>query len=255
MHAEWRRRPEGAVPVLGGFDLDAARALVVGALVAAPDGSELAPDDAVRFVQALGIPVAAQRVVASASDAAAAAVEIGGTVALKALGRSPTAKTEGAGVALDLHEPEAVARSFERMRAALGDAAARAVVQAMLPPGGDARVCLAPAPIVGEAIAVGPGGAAGAQFGRAARAVLPLTDVAATELVTAAGIAASLGPAGAASVADVALRVAAAAEAIPELAAVTLDPLIVGPDGASATDVQVRVQPERPTPPGSTRRL
>jgi hypothetical protein len=174
---------------------------------------------------------------------------------LKAQHRSPTAKTELSGVALDLHGPAAAVSSYERMAEALGDAALTATVQAMLPPGGDARVSLEPAPIVGAAIAIGPGGAAGALLGERARSVLPLTDVAATALVAEAGIAEGLGPEGSAAVADIALRIAAAAEAIPELVELTLDPVIVGPDGACATDVHVRVEPERPAPPGGTRRL
>jgi hypothetical protein len=49
--------------------------------------------------------------------------------------------------------------------------------------------------------------------------------------------------------------VAAGAEAVPELAAITLDPIIVAGDVAWATDVHVRIEPERPTPPQGTRRL
>ena len=64
-------------------------------------------------------------------------------------------------MALDLHSPEAVAASYERMAASLGPVMTGVVVQEMVGPGVDVRVTLDPAPVVGAAIGLGIGGAIG----------------------------------------------------------------------------------------------
>ena len=207
-YAAWRDRPAGIVPDLEGVDIAAARAIVVDALVAEPEGGPLPTGSAVELVRSLGVRVVEQREVGSAAEAARAAEEIGCPVALKARGRAPTAKTELAGVALDLHEPADVAGSYERMVEALGEAATSATVQAMLPPGGD----VAGLPRAGA----DRRGRRGDRSGRGRRRPSSASGPAAScpsptsppPSSSAAGIGEGLGPEGSAAVADVALRLA-----------------------------------------------
>lgn len=254
-HGEWRRRPAGVVMAPEDLDLAAARA-VVGRAVA--DGaSVVANEEAVALAGAIGLRVAAARVACSADEAveAAAAVAGGGPVALKALRRGPGAKTEAAGVALDVHGPDDVRTTYERMASSLGPLMDEVVVQAMVPPGVDVAVTLTPAPIVGSALEVGPGGVAAALTGPTARTVLPATDVAVADLVARSGLAGALGPAGSTALADVVARVAALADDVPEVVAITVNPVIVGPAGAWCTDIEVEVAPWVPGPADSARRL
>ena len=254
-HGEWRRRPVGADVEPDGSDLDAARAVVSGALA---DGRRrLANAEAVRLCEAVGLGVAPSRVVGDpeAALAAAAAVADGGPVALKAVRRTPGAKTEASGVALDVHGPDDVRRTYERMAATLGPLMDEVLVQAMVPPGFDVAVRLTPAPVVGAALELGPGGAIARLVGPTARTVLPATDVAVRDLVDRSGLADALGPAGCDALCDVIARVAHLGEEVPEVVAVELNPVIVGAEGAWCTDLAAEVALWVPGPPESVRRL
>lgn len=282
-YGTWCRRPVGEPPRFGtDLDLGAARAVVADALAAAGPLTEgpmpavagaypavgspqyqglravgwgspslrLRPEEAVAVLRAAGAQVVEQRVAATAAEAAEAAEAIGGTVALKAIGRPPWAKTELAGVALDLHGPEAVAASWARMAASLGDAMTGAVVQAMVVPGVDVQVGLDLAPVVGMAAGVGPGGAGPGGGVPAARAVLPLTDASAAELVARA-----MADAGRDAVADLLLRLSVLAEEVPQIHRLVLNPVIVSGGAAWVTDIELDVRPAADEHPDDVRRL
>jgi acyl-CoA synthetase (NDP forming) len=252
-HGEWRRRPAGEVAVPEGVDLDRARAVVDAAL--RERRRWLRTDEVTALLGAAGLAVARQEVVTDAGGAVEAAARIEGAVALKAVGRQRGAKTEAAGVALDLHGDDDVRRAHERMARQLGAAMDEAVVQAMVPPGQDVSVTLAPAPIVGAALGIGPGGALGGLLGPTARTVLPLTDTAASEAVTRSGLRGALGPDGVVALCDVLARVAHLAEEVPEVVELTLNPVIIGRGTAWCTDASVAVEPFDPGPPPGARRV
>ena len=54
---------------------------------------------------------------------------------------------------------------------------------------------------------------------------------------------------------DLLLRLGAIADAIPEIAQVRLNPVLVGPSGAAVTDARIRLEPWRPDPRPEVRRL
>ena len=248
-YASWRAKDPGADVEPPGVDIAAVHSLVAGE-------GRLSPDDAVRLAAAAGLRVAPSRLVCDLDAAVAAAVELGGAVALKAVRRGPGAKTEAAGVALDVHGPDDVRRAYERMVATVGaEVMGEVLVQAMVPPGVDVAVRLVPAPVVGGAVEIGPGGAAAHLMGTTARMVLPATDVAIADLVAASGMADALTPAGCEALGDVIARVAYVAEEVPEVVRFEVNPVIVGSDGAWCTDVAAEVEPWVPGPPESTRRL
>jgi acyl-CoA synthetase (NDP forming)/RimJ/RimL family protein N-acetyltransferase len=253
-HSAWLARAPGVLAPASGADPEAADGIVATWLDEHGPGTlDIATAGA--LLEAAGATVVAQQVVASVSEAAEAAAAIGGPVALKAIGRPATAKTEGAGVSLDLQAPDDVAASWGRMEEALGGAMTGGVVQAMVAPGTDLRIVLEPAPIVGAAIGVGLGGVIAGLAAPAARGVLPLSDVAAADLVDRAGLGSLLDDAGTAAVGDLLLRVSWLAEEVADIERLELNPVIVSGDRAWVIDSTVEVAPGHDHPPDDLRRL
>ena len=119
-------------------------------LTARPTGTLLPLSEAEALLKAYGVSVSAGRAVTS-EQAAAAAVELGFPVALKAAGMVRRGRSERAGVALDLHDTSEVHRAWQGMADELGPAAlVEVVVQAMAPPGAELRVAVEPHPPLGR---------------------------------------------------------------------------------------------------------
>jgi acyl-CoA synthetase (NDP forming) len=253
-YGTWLRQPVGEVPALEGLDLDAAERVVRGWIErAAVDHLDFR--DVSSLLAAAGLSVVEQRFVADAAEASAAAATIGRPVALKAMGRGPGAKTEVAGVALDLQNADEVAASWPRMAASLGAGMTSALVQAMVPPGLDLRIVLEPAPIVGSVIGVGAGGIHPRTLAPVARAVLPLTDVTARALLAAAGIDLMIEEARLDAVVDVLLRISVLADEVPHLERLDLNPVIVSDGRAWMVDGSATVIPNPDQAPEDLRRL
>jgi acyl-CoA synthetase (NDP forming) len=231
--AEWLRRPQGLVPKLG-VDRRTARKLV-------EDSSEgwLDPDRTRRLLWAYGLPLVAERPVASADDAVIAAEEIGYPVVIKTA-EAGAHKTERGGVAIDLRDPKAVREAAERIGAPL-------LIQPMVRGGVELLVGAVQDPMFGPLIAVGPGGTLAELIGDAAFRLAPLTDIDALELAHTgkAGILLSgfrgAPPADSDAVEDLLLRVSQLANDFPELAELDLNPVIAGPHGCVIVDARVRV--------------
>lgn len=249
-YAEWRDRAEGVVPDLGDLDRDLAREIVADAVAAAPTGCWLDPVAAEGLLAAFGITMPPGRAVVDADDAVTAAEQIGWPVALKATGLERFSATEAGGVALDLHDADALRAAHGRMAALLGAAMHPAEVQAMVPAGVDVRIAAHQHPSYGGVLVLGLGGALGPTEAAPPVRVLPLTDVDADSLV----VASSVGPllaerpgaaAASAALSGVLVRLAALVEAVPEIAEVVLDPVMVSADGAAITKAAVRVAPWR----------
>jgi acyl-CoA synthetase (NDP forming) len=136
-HALWKRRPEGIVPDVSalGIDIDRATDLVAHALEVRPAGTLLPWSVATELLDAFGISVAPGLAVASLEAAMAAADDLVYPVALKAMGMKRRGRSEAAGVALDLHNPEAVRGAYERISQSLGLGMSESLVQVMTAPG------------------------------------------------------------------------------------------------------------------------
>jgi hypothetical protein len=173
---------------------------------------------------------------------------------VKALGRSRQAKTEAAGLALDVHSEAELAATLERICASLGDGAWPVVVQPMAPPGLDVAVGVVDHLVVAPALTLGPGGAAGEGTAGTAH-VVPLTDVDAQRVVAGLPLAGLLDPGARGALEDLVLRVAALVEAVPELTGLELNPVVVSAAGASIVDARVRVAPVDRNPLPPVRRL
>jgi acetyl coenzyme A synthetase (ADP forming)-like protein len=259
-HSTWKRRPLGQVPPLDGVDTGAASAITKAYLTEEPDGGWLAPDDAVAMLRAFGMATAGEIAVSSPETAAAAAVQLGGPVALKATGATILHKSDVGGVHLDLNTPDDVASAYSAMKTHLGSAMEGAIVQPMLS-GVELIAGVISDPLFGPVVMFGSGGTAVELFGDRVLRILPLTDQDAHEMVRSIrGAPLLFGHRGApacdvAAVEDVLLRVARLADAVPQVAEMDLNPLIASPSGAVAVDVRIRLAPWRRHAETEVRRL
>ena len=270
-YAEWQRRPHGTVPEIAGTD-DAAA--LVSRLLAGGDGRPAADDrrrvavppperwldaeQAADLLATVGVTSLPQRLVSTAEEAVAAAGQIGYPVAVKATGLERLAKTEAGGVSLDVHGDDEVREAHRRMTELLGAPMHPALVQAMGPKGVECWVGVHQHPASGAVITFGPGALATQAVEQMAMRILPLSDVDASWMVGASTVADSLDTLGveaALAVEDLLLRIAALADAVPEVALVRLNPVIASPAGYAITDARIRLAPWHTDPEPAVRRL
>jgi acetyl coenzyme A synthetase (ADP forming)-like protein len=259
-HSKWKTSTPGRVPVLDGVDAGAAHAIVKQYLAANPDGGWVSPGEAVALLRSFGIATAGEAAVSSAAEAAAAAMELGCPVALKAVGPTILHKSDVGGVRLDLATPDDVAAAYASMSAALGAAMEGGLVQSMLR-GVELITGVVSDPLFGPVVMFGSGGTAVELFGDRVLRILPLTDQDASEMVRSIrGAPLLFGHRGAPpcdvrAVEDVLLRVARLADEVPQLLEMDLNPLIASPHGAVAVDVRIRLVPWRHHAETEVRRL
>ena len=264
-YGEWLARPAGTLATADELRLDVAavQVRVAELLDASPDGRTLEHAEAADLLALAGLPACPTVVVHGPDEAVAAARAMGYPVVLKASGVGRYHRGEVGGVALDLHDDDALRAAFGRMVTALRSAMEPAIVQKAVPGGADVLVAGQQHPAFGGVVTVGLGGAAAAANTDLPVRVLPLADTDAHELVAASQVggllageeAGGLGSAAEAGLSHLLVRFAALLEQVPELAGVVANPVIVGPGGASITDAWVHVAPYRlPTAP-EVRRL
>ena len=247
--AEWLRRPAGIYSELDGIDRKAAETLVAGVLRSSND-VWLAPPQVRELFTAYGIPLVAERLVASADEAVEAARELGFPVVVKSAAAGAH-KTETGAIALDLANDDAVRAAVERIGAPV-------LVQPMVRGGIELLAGVVEDPVFGPLVAFGPGGIFTELIGEAQFRLAPLTDVDAEELVLTgkagrlvAGFR-GMPPADAGVLIDLVLRLARLADDIPEIAELDLNPVIALPESCVAVDARVRVRPDSRAPRSKT---
>lgn len=258
-HALWKRRPEGLVPDVDalGVDLGRAAVLVQHALDVRPSGTLLPWSVAADLLGSFGIGVARGVAVTSVEAAVDAADALGYPVALKATGMTRRGRSEAAGVALDLHDARGVRAAYGRMQQSLGVGMAEALVQAMIDPGLETAVGIRHDPTFGPVVTFGLGGAFARAIADTATRVTPLTDRDAYDLVRAARAWSVLaeGDYAIEAVEDLLLRVGLLADWVPEVAELSMNPVLVSASSAIAVDVSVRVSPAPADPMAEARRM
>jgi hypothetical protein len=254
-YAEWCRRPQGTEIDID-VDLQAASTLVTEAIGGSDGLVTLDPAASAQLLRHAGIRVARAVPVASADEARAAAASLGTPVTVKAGGLA-RGRTEAAGVALDLQDPDEVAAAYTRMAGALGPRLAPALVQEMVPSGVDVLVGVEQHDTFGPLVSLGVGGASADAAGPPERRVLPLTDLDAAELVRSGRAAGLLAVPGVdvAALEDILLRIARLAFDVPELVGLRANPVIVSDAGAAVVDVTACVAPLAAPPAPALRRL
>jgi len=248
-YSAWRQRPPGAVPLLDAFDAEGAQQVVDAFLDLTPTGGWLPPAQVIDLLAACGIEVLREAEATSAADSAAAAVDLGLPVALKASGPTVPHMTDVGGICLDLQSADAVRDAYDAMTEAIGSAMTGAVVQQMADPGVETVIGMVLDQSFGPLVMFGLGGAAAELMMDRSFRILPLTDVDAAELVRSLAASPLLfGYRGTAPVAvdrleDVLQRVARLAELSPQIAELELDPVIVSATRVQIATARVRIDP------------
>jgi len=262
-YGTWRQRPEGQVPELADVRHDEAAALLAAALADGTGPGWLPPEEVARLLACYGLPMAEWRLAGSPEAAGAAANELGGPVALKAVAPRLVHKTEAGAVRLGLAGTEAVQAAAAEMAAAVaaeGYAVDGFVVQRMVGEGVELLVGVVHDASFGPVIACGAGGTAVELLKDVAVRITPLTDLDAAEMVRSLATYPLLdGYRGApradvAALEDLLLRVSALVEAHPTIAELDCNPVKVLPDGVVVVDARVRVEPATPPLPLAARR-
>ena len=263
-YATWRRRPEGQVPELPEARRDEAAALLAAALADGPGPRWLAPEEVARLLACYGVPVAEWRLAGSPEEAGAAAAELGGPVALKAVAPGLIHKTEAHAVRLHLTGADQVRTAAGQMAAAVaaeGYTVDGFLVQRMVGEGVELLVGVVHDASFGPVVACGAGGTAVELLKDVAVRITPLTDVDAAEMVRSLQTFPLLeGYRGApradvAALEDLLLRVSALVEAHPEIAELDLNPVRALADGVMVVDARVRVEEvSHPIPLAARRR-
>jgi hypothetical protein len=115
--------------------------------------------------------------------------------------------------------------------------------------------------LFGPLLAFGAGGLAAELPGDRAFRSLPLTDLDAADLVRTGPVARLLAgvsgapPANLPALEELLLRVAQLADTVPEIAEMALDPVVAGPETATANSIRVRLAPPPARPEQGLRRL
>lgn len=241
----WRQTDPGRVPTLVGINVDRAAAILEPAV-----GGWLPMPDVDALLRCYGIPTLDLRAVATAEAAAAAADQLGGPVALKALGPSLLHKSDAGAVRLGLPDGAAVRAAAEQMLAqltAIGHPVENLLVQRMGPQGVELIAGMIHDPTFGPVLACGAGGTLTELLHDVAVRLTPLTDLDASrmlrELRTFPLLDGYRGatPCDVESVEQVLLRVSRLAQDHPRLAEIDINPLTVTSDGAVVVDARVRV--------------
>jgi acetyl coenzyme A synthetase (ADP forming)-like protein len=255
-YGEWRRRRPAAPPKLEGLSRDEAAAIVSLALRRG-DGW-LPPEETRSLLSCYGLPVVEQRVAEDAERAGAAAEELGGEVALKAIAPGVVHKTELGGVRLRLRGADAVSAAAREMDAAFrakGHTPTGFLIQRMIGEGAEMIVGVVHDRQFGPVVACGAGGVMVELLRDVSVRLAPLTGDDASEMIQSlrtyplltgfrGSPACDVG-----ALQDALLRVSALVEDLPQIAELDLNPIMVHRTGAAVVDARVRVAPSAPPLP------
>nr|WP_281352472.1 acetate--CoA ligase family protein [Phytoactinopolyspora alkaliphila] len=262
-YGTWRRRRHGQVPAVGGVDAAAARALVDSLLAAsAEDTVELAPTDVADLLQHYGVELTPMTPAPTLDDALAAMKRFGTEVVLKATASHLRHRPDLADVWRNIDTADEMRDAWETMSRTLADPAdAGFVVQPMAAGGVPVAIWGREDPMFGPVISFGISGVATELLSDRAYRIPPLTDVAAAEMVREVKAAPLLFGyrggimADVKAVEDLLHRVSRMADDLPELAAIELNPVLVGEEGVAVVNAAARLSRLAPRPDWYARRL
>ena len=210
-----------------------------------------------------GLPLIEQRVVKTVEEAGAAADEIGGQIALKAIAPGVIHKTEAGVVRLHLNGAEAVraaAREMSEKLSSLGHHASGFVVQRMAKRGVEMLVGVVHDRQFGPVVACGAGGVQVELLRDVSVRLTPLSNEDASEMIRElktypllSGFRGSV-PVDVTALEEGLLRVSAMVEDLPQIAELDCNPFVVHETGAAILDARIRVTAVEPRPLVGVRR-
>jgi acyl-CoA synthetase (NDP forming)/RimJ/RimL family protein N-acetyltransferase len=256
-YAEWRDRDPGAVPMVA-VDTQAAKLVVNRVLAEQPAGRELTEAETAALLGAYGINLVPQFAVSSLAEAVAAGDQLGWSVVLKATSGAVRGRPDLASVHRNIDNAAEMAEAWKDLRQLVAEigladddvlSAAIPVVQAMAPPGVALIITSREDAAFGPIVSLGLDGIPSELLGDTVYRVPPLTAVDAAEMVRELKAAPTLlGRYGApgvdiAGIENLLHRVAQLADAIPQLASVTLRPCVASVSSISVLGARVFVAP------------
>jgi len=210
------------------------------------DKRQLDEYDSTRLIAAYGIPCAGSYPVTTVQDAVEAAAELGGRVAVKLLSDRIGHKTDVGGVRLDLRTPEQVreaAADLLEIAADTGQARPAVLVQRMVTGGAELVAGIKRDPVFGPVVLVGFGGVLVDVLADTRIGVPPFDSDTARRLLLslrASEVFAGLRGQPALDLdgaADAVMRLSwLAADLADEVEELDVNPLVLGPSGATAVD-------------------
>jgi acyl-CoA synthetase (NDP forming)/GNAT superfamily N-acetyltransferase len=255
-YAAWRARPEGQVRRWDRVDLPGARSRLAGLH---HDGSWLQQGAAGELLSCVGIALSRSALVEDVEAAVAAADGLGWPVALKAAAEQWRNRLDAGAVRLGLTGEAELRAAWRDVQAVVGGGAV--FVQPMAAPGVSVVVRLVQDPVAGPLVSLRLGGVAVDLLADPVTRTLPLTDVDAADLIRSVRGAQLLTgeaggpPADVAALEELLQRVAVVGEALPEVAELVLDPVLVQRDGVTPLHAGVRLLPPGSDPETGPRRL
>ena len=246
-YARWRREPTGHKSVIPGIDRDAAERIVAAGLA---DGGGWQPVEVTHALMACyGIPLLETRLASSMASAQEMARQLGFPIVMKATRPGLIHKGELGGVQLGLSDESAVRQAYLAIAGSLEEAEPTVALQPMVQTGVELVVGVAHDALFGSLVMVGLGGVHTDLLGDRSFRALPLTDRDAAamwqELRAAPLLTGYRGtPAmDTDALEQVLLRVAQLAEDFPEVSELDLNPVVAVPNGVTALDVKLKLQP------------
>jgi acetate---CoA ligase (ADP-forming) len=255
-YAEWRRTPGEPASDLDGLRREEAAAVIAEGLEDGPGW--LGHESLTRLLDCYGIGVAPWRVAGSPAEVGAAARELGGRVAVKALGRELLHKTELGAVRVGLGsalEAEGAAVEIDSALETGGRTRDAFLVQAMVESGVEMLIGVVGDPVFGPVIACGAGGVQAELIKDVTVRLTPLSSSDAGEMIRSLRTFPLLtGYRGAPNadleaLEELLLRISALVENHREVAELDLNPVIAGPEGAVVVDARLRIESAAPAPP------
>jgi acyl-CoA synthetase (NDP forming)/L-amino acid N-acyltransferase YncA len=235
---------------------DEAAAVLARALASGEEW--LGPDAVADLARCYGLPLVESRIVGTPAEAAEAAAELAGPVALKAVAEGLVHKTDAGAVRIGLSGRSAVLRAARDMRRSLRQAGFDVtgfLVQRMAPAGAEMLVGVTSDPLFGPVVACAAGGTAAELIADSAIRLGPLSERDVHEMPRALKtfplLAGHRGaePADVAALEDVLRRVSLLADELPAIAELDCNPVVVSGTGAAVVDMRVRVHPPVPRAP------
>jgi len=241
----WLHRGEGRPLLPAGVDVVAARAVVGAVLARAPGGDWLRPPELDRLCRAAGLDAVPGTWVVDPAAAREAAAAVRGPVAVKGWVAGVLHKGDAGLLRLPVTDPAEAGRTVAEWSGRAGERWLGALVQPVVPPGDEFLVGAVRDPAAGPVVALGPGGRAADALGHRVHRLAPLTTGDVEEALEGTGLLGTAHGRGLyrAGIADALARVAWLADAVPEIAEVELNPLVVSASDARALDVRARVLP------------
>ncbi|MER6328168.1 GNAT family N-acetyltransferase [Streptomyces sp. NPDC001034] len=250
-YGQWRREAAdpGRVPEYEDIDEKGAARLIAESLERG-EGLTISDARTCELLAKYGIEVRRALPAPTADDAVEAARALGYPVALKATAPHLRHRADLGGVRLDLADEEQLRRAYAELSELFGKPEElRPVVQGMAPRGVDTVVRAVIDPAAGAVLSFGLAGAASQLLDDTAHRLIPVTDRDATSLVRAIRTAPLLfgwrgsTPVDTPALEELLLRVSRLVDDHPEVVAVTLEPVVVAPHGASVLGATLRLAP------------